>query len=190
MMIVYKQKSGNRTDTIFYYDYGRVRVYTGSSLLLKEIVIYTDTAFYIIWPFNKIVMKGDIKDWETIQKLGQDPVYLIKKTKSFKKTGSEEILGYKCNIYTDKSRTMAFWLWKNKVVLKYEMVTEFFGRKVILGGEAVEIKTDIPVPENIFTIPEDYEIESFENVLKETEKYMDKLESGQLKGLPIQPKNF
>ncbi|MBN1633530.1 MAG: DUF4412 domain-containing protein [Ignavibacteria bacterium] len=74
-----------------------------------------------------------------------------------KKEGTEEILGYECDIYKDGEKTM--WVYDNKFFLK--MVD---GKTTMV---ATEFEPDAKISESEFELPKDVEIQDMEKMMEE-----------------------
>jgi hypothetical protein len=78
----------------------------------------------------------------------------IKKNFEMKKNGTDKVLGRTCDVWESFKFKSKLCIWKG-ILLKSE--EEFF------STIAVDIQENVPVPEDVFTVPEDVKIEDVDN---------------------------
>ena len=146
----------------------------GSTTKSNQIVIQKDSVFYTIDLDKKTGVK---------QTIHIDPKDMEKWTKSaeeawtdmgFKKTGEEELLGKKCDIWEGMSSKI--WVWQN-FALKTEM--NVFGKNVI---EVKKIDVGIPIDKSKFEIPEGITMTEAAT-LNSSDPVFDSIGSGLKKGV-------
>ncbi len=112
-----------------------------------------------------IKMKLDDKDAERFKELLKTKEML----KNCKKEGTESVLGYKCDIYSND--TSKFYMYKDLVALKFEYKSKTGSIETMT---ATTFEPDAKLAEDIFVVPKDIEIMDMDNLMKDT-KSLEKM---------------
>ncbi len=159
MMLVLKSNTGE-IDTQYYENYGKTIVFVQNSPKGRQITIFSDTGVTVKLPYEKLAIKQPM-EFDTIKSIFKANIDSITKSKRFKKIGKEEILGYKCDVYSADSGMIKIWVWKNALILKSQATLNFFGQNMLFTTQAVDIKKNVIIPKNYLTIPPDYKVMSY-----------------------------
>lgn len=103
------------------------------------------------------VIDFDKKTATTFDLRGGDIISEVFQEKTFSQyyKGKRLILGKECEGYQTPVEELCFW---NGIALKEEFVHHPMGDKFNMIKEAISIKLDTPIPEDIFTIPNDIKV--------------------------------
>ncbi len=102
--------------------------------------------------------KNDLTDFTNITKIKEQ-------LKNYKKEGTEDVLGYKCNIYsTDTSKV---WLYEDFVALKFQNTKKDNTEDIIT---AVLFEPDVKLADDFFVVPKDIEVVDIEELMKGMDK--------------------
>lgn len=105
-----------------------------------------------------IKMKLDDKD----AKQFKDILDAKEMLKDYKKTGTESVLGYKCDIYSND--TAKIYMYKDAVALKFEYKSKSGSIETMT---ATAFEPDAKLADDLFTVPKDIEIMDMENLMKD-----------------------
>jgi len=154
-------QTGNKK--LYFDDWGRMQAefssstisvgkYTKHSNLLKITKIDQQ---YVINLDNKTGTKRENPVIEKMMELGSQINYgefgeqLILIDGGYE-SGTENILGKNCKVYSFSKQNKTWWVW-NWILLK----SEINRGNVKININAVDVQTDVEVPQNIFSIPDD-----------------------------------
>lgn len=118
---------------------------------------YVDKVAYVITDMEgkKIGMKMNVTDNKDAE---FDIVNLKDKLKDYEKTGTDEVLGYKCDVYKTKDGTMI------------SIYKDAFGLKIVDKDKkeivATMFEQDVKIAEDFFTPPKDVEYMDLDNLKK------------------------
>ncbi len=82
--------------------------------------------------------------------------------KDYKKAGTESVLGYKCDIYTND--TSKIYMYKDIVALKFEYKSK---SGTIETMTATAFEPDAKLADDLFVVPKDIEIMDMDNLMKD-----------------------
>jgi len=131
---------------------------TEKEMTMKATGYFIDKTIYMVMDMagKKVGMKLDPKD------IGKDPkdadkqIYDFKeKLKEYEKAGTDEVLGYTCNIYKDKNGNI-FHIYKDQAMLKMEFKS---GTMV-----ATKFEPDVKLEDSFFEVPKDVEFMDMGNL--------------------------
>ena len=119
---------------------------------------YVDKIAYIITEMEgkKVGMKMEVNDKNKDAEL--DIVNIKDKLKDYEKTGTDEVLGYKCDVYKTKDGTLI------------SIYKDAFGLKIVDKNKKEVVATvfeqDVKMDDNFFTPPKDVEYMDLSNMTK------------------------
>ncbi|MGC8858982.1 MAG: hypothetical protein ACP5P3_07690 [Ignavibacteria bacterium] len=133
----------------------------------KSTIFMQDNIVYMLMEMGgqKMGFKMDIKEFQKEQKDLANITEIKDKLKEWTKEGSEDVIGFKCDIYKDKDGNK-YWVYKDYALLK----SESKGETII----ATKFEPEFKGGDDIFSPPKDVEFKSMDEMMKDMEKELDK----------------
>lgn len=133
----------------------------------KSTIFMKDNIAYMLMEMGneKMGFKMDTKEFQKEQKDLANITEIKDKLKEWTKEGSEEVIGFNCDIYKDKDGNK-YWIYKDYALLK----SESKGETIV----ATKFETDFKGGDDVFEPPKDVEFKSMDEMMKDMEKGLDK----------------
>lgn len=132
----------------------------------KSTIFFQDNIVYMLMEMGgqKMGFKMDTKEFQKEQKDLANITEIKDKLKEWTKEGSEDVLGYKCDIYKDKDGNK-YWIYKEYALLK----SESKGETIV----ATKFEPNFKGGDDIFNPPKDVEFKSMDEMMKDMEKGLE-----------------
>jgi len=133
----------------------------------KSTIFMKDNNVYMLMEMQsqKMGFKMDTKEFQKEQKDLANITEVKDKLKEWTKEGSEDVIGFKCDVYKDKDGNK-YWIYKDYALLKAESK----GETVV----ATKFEADFKGGDDLFEPPKDVEFKSMDEMMKDMQKNLDK----------------